>query len=118
MELAAGLTIGTFTSIGEQDVTEDGERQPRSESCIPTMSKVSDHLEAMFQKVCQDGVTQEQASRLAKFLNWYQAVFIQNDQDVGKTDLVQHSIPVQKGTRPIRQPPYHLGPQKELEAER
>ena len=75
-------------------------------------SKVPDHLEA-----CQDGVTKELASRLAELLNRYQAVFSQNDQDVGKNDLVQHSAPVQKGTRPIRQPPHRLGPQKEQKAD-
>ena len=45
-------------------------------------------------------------------------MFSRNDQDVGRTDLVEHSIPVQEGTRPIRQPPHRLGPQKEQEAER
>ena len=31
LELATGLTIGTFTSIGEQDITKDRERKPGSE---------------------------------------------------------------------------------------
>ena len=79
---------------------------------------VPEHLEAMLQKACQDGVSKEQARRLSELLDRYQAVFSQNDQDVGKTDLVKHSIPVQEGTRPIRQPPHSLGPQKEQEAER
>ena len=56
--------------------------------------------------------------RLAELLDQYQDVFSRNDQDVGRTDLVKHSIPVQEGTRPIRQPPHRLGPQKEQEAER
>ena len=56
-------------------------------------------------------------SSLAELLNRYQAVFSQNDQDVGKTDMVQHRIPVLAETRPIRQPPDRLEPQKEQEAE-
>ena len=32
--------------------------------------------------------------------------------------LVEHSIPVEFGTRPIRQHPHRLGPEKEAEAER
>ena len=118
MELAAGLIIETFTSVDQLDITEDGERHPESERHTSTTSKVSDHLEAMFQKACQDGVLKKQASRLVQLLSRCQAVFSQNNQAVGKTDLVQHSIPVQEGTWPIRQYLHRLGPQKEQEAER
>ena len=37
---------------------------------------------------------------------------------MGLTSLVKHSIPVVPETRPIRQPPHRLGPEKEAEAER
>ena len=87
LELAASLTIGAFTSIDQQDIKENKGIQPGSERRIPTTSKVPDHLEAMLQKACQNGVTKE-------LLNRYQAVFSQNDQDVRKNDLVQHRIPV------------------------
>ena len=118
LELAAGLTIGTFTSIDPQDITDNEGKQMGSERRTPATAKVPEHLEAMFQKACQDGVSKEQARRLAELLDQYQDVFSRNDQDVGRTDLVKHSIPVQEGTRPIRQPPHRLGPQKEQEAER
>ena len=36
---------------------------------------------------------------------------------MGLTTLVEHSIPVVPGTRPIRQPSHRLGPEKEAEAE-
>ena len=78
-----------------------------------------EHLEAMFQKACQDGVSKGQARRLAELLD--QAVFSWSDQDVGKTDLVKHSIEVQEGTLPVSQCPssppplYWLRPQKEQE---
>ena len=48
LELAAGLTMETFTSINKHDVTNDGERQPGFERCTPTTSKVLDPVEAMF----------------------------------------------------------------------
>ena len=100
LELAAGLTIGTFTSIDPQDIPEDEGRRIGSERRTPAMAKVLEHLKAMFQKACQDEVSEEQARRLAELLDRYQAVFSLNDQEVGKTDLVKHSIPVN-----IRQPP-------------
>ena len=37
---------------------------------------------------------------------------------MGRTTLVEHSIPVVEGTRPIRQPPRRLGSEKEAEAEK
>ena len=37
---------------------------------------------------------------------------------MGRTTLIEHSIPVVEGTRPIRQPPHRLGPEKEAEAEK
>ena len=55
---------------------------------------VPEHLEAMLQKACQDGVSKEQARHLAELLDRYQAVFSRNDQYVRNTDLVKHSIPV------------------------
>ena len=48
----------------------------------------------------------------------YQDVFSKGADDVGRTTLVEHSIPVVEGTRPIRQPPHRLGPEKEAEAEK
>ena len=109
-ESAASLTTWTFTNIDQQKVTEGEEKQPGSERRTSTISKVPDHLEAMFKKAYQGGVTKEQESRFTR----YHAVFSQNDQNVKKADLVQHSIPVQDETRPITQRLSHmLGYQKE-----
>ena len=59
-----------------------------------------------------------QTSRLAALLGRYVTVFSTGDDDVGITSDVKHSIPLKEGTRPIRQPPHRLGPDKEAEAER
>ena len=55
---------------------------------------------------------------LANLLRRYGEVFSKDSGDIGRTSLVEHSIPVVEGTRPIRQPPHRLGPHKEAEAER
>jgi hypothetical protein len=51
-------------------------------------------------------------------LREYGDVFSKDGKDLGKTQLVKHTIPLIEGTRPIRQPPHRLGPQKEIEAEK
>ena len=55
---------------------------------------------------------------MAALLAKYQDVFSKYEGDVGRTDLVKHSIPLIEGARPIRQPPHRLGPLKEAEADR
>ena len=72
----------------------------------------------MFQQACKGCITKEQEGQLADLLTRYEAVFSKNGQDVGRTELVHHSIPTTEETRPIRQPPHTLGPRKEQEAER
>ena len=58
-----------------------------------------------------------QATRVAQLLTSYSDVFSKDEEDVGRTDLVQHAIPVELGTTPIRQPPRRLGPEKDKEVE-
>ena len=60
----------------------------------------------------------DQEEQLASLLQKYSSVFSSGEGDMGLTTLVEHSIPVVPGTRPIRQPPHRLGPEKEAEAER
>ena len=48
----------------------------------------------------------------------YQDLFSKRDDDVGQTDVMEHSIPLMKDTWPIRQPPKCLGLEKDKEVER
>ena len=48
----------------------------------------------------------------------YQDVFSKFDGDVDRAKMVEHSILLEEGARPMRQPPYRLGPQKVAEADR
>ena len=118
LELPAGTTIGTFTSIDQQDISDNENNSEGAARCTGETWEVPEHLEAMFEQACKGCTTKEQEGQLAELLNRYQTVFSKNDQDVGRTELVHHSIPTAEGTRPIRQPPHRLGPQKEQEAER
>ena len=45
-------------------------------------------------------------------------MFSTEDGEVGQTTLIEHSIPIEEGTRPIRKHPHCLSPQKEAEAQR
>ena len=62
---------------------------------------------------CQNA---EQARKLATLLAKYGSVFSTGDDDMGRTPLMDLSIPVKDGTRLIRQTPYRLGPKKEAKA--
>ena len=56
---------------------------------------------SMFRQACKGCATKEQECQLADLLIRYQTIFSKDNQDVGQTVLVYHSIP------------HRLGPQKE-----
>ena len=58
-------------------------------------------FQSMFEQACKGCALKEQEGQLAELLNRYQTVFSKNDQYVGRTELVHHSIPTAEGTRPI-----------------
>ena len=76
------------------------------------------HVKNLFETARKNCDTTEQEERLAGLLQKYSPVFSSGEEDMGPTSLVEHGIPVVPGTRPIRQPPHRLGPEKEAEAER
>ena len=85
------------------------------EKITPT---VPEHLAALYEAGVANCTGPEQKEKLAALLIEYESVFSKSSSDVGQTSLVEHSIPVLEGTRPIRQPPHRLGPEKEAEAEK
>ena len=54
---------------------------------------------------------------LRELLRRYHDVFSLNDEDIGQTSWVEHHVPVQPGTRPIRQPARRMGPIKDAEVD-
>mgnify|MGYP001791961867 CR=1 FL=1 len=67
----------------------------------------------LYERACPNCETSVQKEALAGLLAHHSDVFSSDDADVGQTDLVSHSIPVEPGTTPIRQAPRRLGVEKD-----
>ena len=114
IELKSGTVIGTYTSVEEQEVED---RPPTTNECS-TSHEIPGHVKELFDSARRNCKSTSQEEQLASLLRKYRDVFSSGEEDVGLTSLVQHSIPIAPDTRPIRQPPHRLGPEKEAEAER
>ena len=116
----AGTTVADYSEVCDGDIhTETGlspSEQVKNSTGVPR--KVPAHLQQLFDAAVSGCCNDNQESRLAGLLTKFSDVFSVDNDDVGNTKLVEHSIPVLDGTRPIRQPPHRLGPHKEEEAER
>ena len=118
LDLKSGKIIGRYTGVEDADVqmetvgdeTMDGDIPPAPRGQVPT------HLETLFGQAIPGCAGDAEISQVAELLNKYSRVFSTGDQDIGQTGLVKHSIPILEGTRPIRQPPHRLGPEKEAAA--
>ena len=82
------------------------------------LETVPEHLQVLCEEVEYNCENLDQCVLLAELLIKYQEVFSKFNDGVGCTTLVEHSIPLVEGARPVRQPPHRLGPTKEAEAER
>jgi transposase InsO family protein len=127
LTLKSGTTVGTYTSITEEDIQESNnvrnsfETKFRVREVVDQTNnriQIPEHLAKLYDVACKGCKDQSQRQALARLLNDYATVFSQNDNDVGRTNLVKHSIPLLPGTKPVRLPPHRLGPQKEAEAEK
>ena len=78
---------------------------------------VPEHLVPLYEQGREHCEGPHQLKQFLSLLTSYQDVFSKGDGDMGHTNLIEHSIPVAKDTKPIRLPPHRLGPQKEEEAE-
>jgi hypothetical protein len=119
LDLQSGIVIGTYTGVTDSDVQSEEDVQmaekrdsPSSRDSVPT------HLTALYEQASRNCTTAGEKAQVAKMLSRYKNVFSTGDMDIGQTDLVKHTIPVEPGTRPIRQPPHRLGPEKEAIAEK
>ena len=113
MTLKAGATIGTFTRVEKEQVEN---LQPLTPCEVQDIGATQvTEIPDPAKNGCKDPL---QAKRLARLLTDYSTVFSTGDADMGQTTLVEHSIPIEEGTRPIHQPPHRIGPEKEAEAER
>ena len=99
--LPAGTTINTFTSVDQNNISESEKSLSEAERCIQQTWEVQEHIEAMFRHACKDCAVKEHKGQLAEFLTRYQTVFSQNNQNIGRTELIHHSIPTLEGPRSI-----------------
>ena len=136
--LRAGTTLGTYTPItsdqifqqpeettpvpNNQEETTPAPNHQEEKTPAPNKGKSTKtpptHLVALYEQACQNCKSADQRQELVDLLVEYADVFSSDDTDVGQTSLVQHSIPVEPGTAPIRQPPRRLGVEKDQEVER
>ena len=118
--IKAGQVVGTFKSVEDDDVCNSDENveEPRQADNSSDGLTVPAHLEGMFDQAGQGHLEPEQKKQLANLLRRFGDVFSINDEDIGKTDLIKHSIPTVEGAQPFRQAPHRLGPAKEAEAEK
>ena len=118
-QLKSGMVIGVYQPVEDEQI-EDPPIQARSvldDNQLTSHPDCPEHVLPLLEQtkgVCE---TDEQYGRMAHLLTAYSDVFSQGDTDVGRTDLVQHSIPLVDGTKPIRQPPRRLGAEKDKEVE-
>ena len=83
-----------------------------SEESIPN------HLAPLYEQGKKQCEGSTQLRQFLSLLKRYQDVFSTGERDMGHTQLIEHSIPVIKDTKPVQLPPHRLGPQKEEKAER
>lgn len=118
LEMQAGSVVGLYQPVEPEQVVEAEAETSGSSTGLGIAMDLPAHLVQLFQGAQPMCTSIEQEGRLQKLLVDYADVFSSGEDDVGLTNLVQHSIPLLPGTDPIRQPPRRLGPEKDLEVER
>jgi hypothetical protein len=103
----------------EQIVTsDDGDPESTLEGRRGEGKVVPEHVKELYLDACRACKSSEECGLMAEVLTEYADTFSSGPDDVGQTNLVTHGIPVEPGTRPIKQPPRRLGPQREAEVDR
>ena len=110
-ELKAGIIIGVYQPVDEDQI-EAAEVQAKSVlpgACSEHVTRCPPHVRPLLEQTRQICETDDQFAKLAGLLIAYQDVFSKGDTDVGRTDVIEPSIPLLDGTQPIRQPPQTAG---------
>lgn len=121
--LKKGKVIANFQAVSESDVQSlcnpsvTVNRMETSDITDTTLH-VPDHVKELYSNALGVCSTEQQRQAVGQLLTQYADVFSSSEQDIGRTTLVTHEIPVVPGVTPIHQPPRRLGFQKEAEVER
>ena len=118
-ELKSGAIIGLYQPVDDDQVEEPcvSARSVLDADSVAATVDCPEHVLPLLHQTREVCETTEQYQQMARLLTAYSDVFSRGDSDVGRTDLVQHSIPLLDGTKPIRQPPRRLGAEKDKEVE-
>ena len=84
------------------------------EACQEHVNRCPHHVRPLLEQTRLICEADNHFAKLAGLLIAYQDVFSKEDTDVGRTDVIEHSIPLLDGTRPIRR----LGLEKDQEVKR
>ena len=124
MTVPAGTVVGTYHGVDRVDIDPvDGPHATVAQgkaNSFPGRNPqppVPEHLRDVFAGAVGSCGNAQEAQQLVALLSWHGSIFSTGDDDIGSTTLVEHSIPTPPGTKPIRQHPHRLGPEKEVEAE-
>lgn len=69
--------------------------------------KLPDHLRQLATEV-SDRLLEDEKEQVERVINRYSDIFVGPDKVLGQTDMVEHTIEVQPGTKPIKLPPRRL----------
>jgi len=114
VELPAGLLVGKFHSVQEEDVGLAMEMAEKARGA-PTRNgrgPVPEHLADLYGDACDGCENKRECLVVAQLLSEYKDAFSCGDHDMGLTKAVCHEIPLAAGTGPIWQPTHRLGPEK------
>jgi len=87
----------------------------RLDTSVKAEVGIPEHLKAVFE-LGKDNLNPEQSSELQSFLSKHRDLFSKDEDDLGQTHLVQHTIDT-GDTKPIKQYPYRVPLAKRLAAE-
>ena len=113
------LRLQAGTVIAEAEAVEVLDAPITKTTVTPPDSELPNYLVEMYQRAITEGkLTQESAKQLKELLLRNVDVFAKNDNDLGRTALVQHDI-ITDDIAPIRQPPRRIpiGQQEEFDKE-
>ena len=108
IELKSGQVIASCSIVG---AVEDNPNMG------PTNGALPEDLENAFQQWCHR-LDDDQVKRAMGLLQKNQSIFSTGKYDLGRTAVVQHTIPLVRDARPIKQRPYRHGPVQEAEIEK
>lgn len=106
LTLRAGSTIGTFTAAEAEQVQyhklKEVNTLSRIQGSYPHQGPIPEHVGPLFNAAKENCHSLQETRRLGGLLIQCSSVFSTGDRDIGRTTLVEHSIPLIGGAKQIR----------------